>query len=230
MEASSAAAVMATAAPAGDQPGKIKERGKGLDIELKIPGMQPKVTTKDLVVFTRQFATMIDAGLPLVQCLDILGRQQDNKTFKKILVEVKESVESGSTFAEALKKHPKAFDELYVNLVAAGEVGGILDTILNRLAAYLEKALKLKKKVKSAMTYPATIIGIAVVVIAVILIFVIPAFEKMFADFGGALPTPTQIVINLSNFVQSYILAIIGVASSLFFAGFKRIYRHEEGA
>ncbi len=228
MEAASAAAVTATLRRQGIQPGKIKERGKGLDIELKIPGMQPKITTKDLVVFTRQFATMIDAGLPLVQCLDILGRQQDNKTFKKILVEVKESVESGSTFAEALKKHPKAFDELYVNLVAAGEVGGILDTILNRLAAYIEKALKLKKKVKSAMTYPTTIIGIAVVVIAVILIFVIPAFEKMFADFGGALPLPTQIVIDLSSFIQRYILAIIaGIV--IFIAGFKRIYRTKRG-
>jgi type IV pilus assembly protein PilC len=171
---------------------------------------------------------MIDAGLPLVQCLDILGRQQDNKTFKKILVSVKESVESGSTFAEALKKHPKAFDELYVNLVAAGEVGGILDTILNRLAAYIEKALKLKKKVKSAMTYPTTIIGIAVVVIAVILIFVIPSFEKMFADFGSTLPMPTQIVINLSNFIQRYILVIIA-AIVIFIAGFKRFYRMPKG-
>ena len=228
MEAASEGAVTATLRRQGIQPGKIKERGKGLDIELKIPGMQPKITTKDLVVFTRQFATMIDAGLPLVQCLDILGRQQDNKTFKKILVEVKESVESGSTFAEALKKHPKAFDDLYVNLVAAGEVGGILDTILNRLAAYIEKALKLKKKVKSAMTYPATIVGIAVVVIAVILIFVIPAFEKMFADFGGSLPAPTQIVIDISNFIQSYILAIIaGIV--IFIVGFKRFYRTKKG-
>ena len=228
MEAPSEAAVTAALRRQGILPARIKERGKGLDIELKIPGMQPKITTKDLVVFTRQFATMIDAGLPLVQCLDILGRQQDNKTFKKILVEVKESVESGSTFAEALKKHPKAFDELYVNLVAAGEVGGILDTILNRLAAYIEKALKLKKKVKSAMTYPTTIIGIAVVVIAVILIFVIPSFEKMFADFGSTLPAPTQIVIDLSNFIQRYILVIIA-AIVIFIAGFKRFYRTPKG-
>jgi type IV pilus assembly protein PilC len=228
LEAASEAAVTALLRRQGIQPARIKERGKGLDIEIKLPGFQQKITTKDLVVFTRQFATMIDAGLPLVQCLDILGRQQDNKTFKQILVKVKESVESGSTFAEALKKHPKAFDDLYVNLVAAGEVGGILDTILNRLAAYIEKALKLKKKVKSAMTYPTTIIGIAFVVIAVILIFVIPAFEKMFADFGGSLPLPTQIVINMSNFIQSYILVIIaGIA--LFIAGFKRFYRTPKG-
>jgi type IV pilus assembly protein PilC len=228
MEAPSEAAVTATLRRQGILPAKIKERGKGLDIELKIPGLQPKITTKDLVVFTRQFATMIDAGLPLVQCLDILGRQQDNKTFKAILVSVKESVESGSTFAEALKKHPKAFDELYVNLVAAGEVGGILDTILNRLAAYIEKALKLKKKVKSAMTYPTTIVGIAVVVIAVILIFVIPSFEKMFTDFGSTLPAPTQIVIDLSNFIQRYILVIIA-AIVIFIAGFKQFYRTPKG-
>lgn len=228
MEAPNEAAVNAQLRRNGIMPTKVKERGKGLDIELKIPGFGQKITTKDLVVFTRQFATMIDAGLPLVQCLDILGRQQDNKTFKGILVSVKEAVESGSTFAEALKKHPKAFDDLYVNLVAAGEVGGILDTILNRLAAYIEKALKLKKQVKSAMTYPTTIIGIAVLVIAVILVFVIPAFEKMFADFGGSLPMPTQIVINISNFIQKYILVIIG---GIFFSiwGFKRIYRTKVG-
>jgi type IV pilus assembly protein PilC len=228
MEAASEAVVTAQLRRQGIMPSKIKARGKGLDVEIKIPGMQPKVTTKDLVVFTRQFATMIDAGLPLVQCLDILGKQQDNKTFKKILTAVKESVESGSTFADALKKHPKAFDELYVNLVAAGEVGGILDTILNRLAAYIEKALKLKKQVKSAMTYPTTIVGIALVVISVILIFVIPAFEKMFADFGSALPLPTQIVINMSNFIQDYILVIIGAIVAFIF-GFKRIYRTKRG-
>ncbi|PLX72859.1 MAG: pilus assembly protein PilC [Desulfuromonas sp.] len=228
MEAPNVEAVQAQLRRQGLAPGNIKERGKGLDIELSIPGFEPKVTTKDLVVFTRQFATMIDAGLPLVQCLDILGRQQENKTFKKILVKIKEDVESGSTFADALKKHPKAFDDLYVNLVAAGEIGGILDTILNRLAAYIEKALKLKKKVKSAMTYPATIIGIAVVVIAVILVFVIPSFEKMFADFGGTLPMPTQIVIDLSNFIQSYILVMIGAAWAIMFI-LKRIYKTPAG-
>ncbi|HKL25183.1 MAG TPA: type II secretion system F family protein [Desulfuromonadales bacterium] len=228
MEAPTQEAVQAQLRRQGIQPGKIKARGKGLDMEIKIPGMEPKISTKDLVVFTRQFATMIDAGLPLVQCLDILGKQQDNKTFKKILLKVKEDVESGSTFADALKKHPKAFDELYVNLVAAGEVGGILDTILNRLAAYIEKALKLKKKVKSAMTYPATVVGIAVIVIAVILVFVIPSFQKMFADFGGELPMPTQVVINISNFIQDYILVIIG-AIVLFIFAFKKIYATKRG-
>ncbi|MBP1727754.1 MAG: pilC [Deltaproteobacteria bacterium] len=177
----------------------------------KFGGGGGKVDTKDLVVFTRQFATMIDSGLPLVQCLDILASQQLNKSFKSALQNIKESVESGSTFADALAKHPKIFDQLYVNLIAAGEVGGILDTILNRLAAYIEKALKLKKQVKGAMVYPATIISIAVVVIGVILVFVIPTFAKMFADFGGTLPMPTIIVIAMSNFLQRYILVIIGI-------------------
>ncbi|MBE0596502.1 MAG: type II secretion system F family protein [Desulfuromonadales bacterium] len=228
LEAPNEAAVSAALRRQGIMPSSVKERGKGLDMELKIPWFEPKVTTKDLVVFTRQFATMIDAGLPLVQCLDILGKQQENKAFKKMLIAVKESVESGSTFADALKKHPKAFDELYVNLVAAGEVGGILDTILNRLAAYIEKAMKLKKQVKSAMTYPSTIVGIALVVISVILIFVIPAFEKMFADFGQALPLPTQVVINLSNFIQKYILLIIGFVIFLVFV-FKKVYATNSG-
>jgi type IV pilus assembly protein PilC len=225
MEAADGAAVTAALRRQGMQLSKIKEIKGG---KSKLNFFQPKITSKDLVVFTRTFATMIDAGLPLVQCLEILSKQQENPTFKKILVNVKESVESGSTFADALKKHPQAFDSLYCNLVAAGEIGGILDTILNRLAAYIEKALKLKKQVKSAMTYPTTIIGIAFVVIAVILIFVIPAFEKMFADFGGSLPALTQMVINLSNFIQDYVLVII-----VFIFGFitlvKKIYNTEKG-
>ena len=228
MEAASESAVMANLRRQGIQANKIKEAGKGLNVELNIGFLKPKVTTKDIVVFTRQFATMIDAGLPLVQCLDILSSQQENKTFKEVLIQTKEDVESGLTFADALKKHPKVFNDLYVNLVAAGEVGGILDTILNRLASYIEKALKLKKQVKSAMTYPTTIIGIALVVIAVILVFVIPAFEKMFSDFGGALPLPTQIVIKISNFVQDYILLIIGFIVFSIFA-VKKIYATEKG-
>jgi len=188
----------------------IKEEGKGLSF--KIPGMGgKKVETKDLVVFTRQFATMIDSGLPLVQCLEILSSQQENKTFKEVLLKVKENVESGSTFADALARHPKVFDQLYVNLVAAGEVGGILDTILNRLAAYIEKAMKLKKQIKGAMVYPATIMSIAVIVVGVILIFVIPTFAKMFQEFGGELPAPTKIVIALSNFIVKYLIVMIAL-------------------
>jgi type IV pilus assembly protein PilC len=228
MEAPNSAAVQAQLRRQGISPGNIKESGKGFDMEIKIPGFEPKVTTKDLVVFTRQFATMIDAGLPLVQCLDILSKQQENKTFKANLTQVKEDVESGSTFADALKKHPKAFDTLYVNLVAAGEIGGILDTILNRLAAYIEKEMKLKKKVKSAMTYPATIVGIAVIVIAVILVFVIPQFQSMFESFGSQLPLPTRIVIMLSDFIQGYIFVIIGGCYGTVWI-LKRIYKTPKG-
>jgi len=211
MEAPSVAMVEAQLKKYGFTGINIKEAGKGMKMELKLPGFGgKKIETKDLVVFTRQFATMIDSGLPLVQCLDILSSQQENKTFKEILMKVKESVESGSTFADALSKHPKAFDQLYVNLVAAGEAGGILDTILSRLAAYIEKAMKLKKQVKGAMVYPITIMSIAVVVIGVILVFVIPTFAKMFADFGGDLPGPTKFVIALSNFLKKYIILLIG--------------------
>src|SRR4030065_2849660 len=163
-----------------------------------------KLSARGVFVFTRQFATMIDAGLPLVQCLDILSSQQENKGFKAVLTQVKGDVESGSTFADALKKHPIVFDNLYVNLVAAGEVGGILDTILNRLAAYIEKAMKLKSQVKGAMVYPSSIISIAAGVIVGLLVFVIPIFASMFADFGQALPMPTQIVIAMSNFLQRW--------------------------
>ncbi|RLB17296.1 MAG: type II secretion system F family protein, partial [Deltaproteobacteria bacterium] len=158
---------------------KIKQKPK--DLFENVSFLQPKVTKKDIVVFTRQFSTMIDAGLPLVQGLTILAEQSDNKTFKNILKQVTKDVEGGSTLAEALKKHPKVFDDLFVNLVAAGEVGGILDTILQRLAAYIEKAEKLRSKIKGAMTYPIVVMCIAILVIAVILIFVIPVFEDMFA-------------------------------------------------
>ena len=160
-----------------------------------------KVKDKDIVIFTRQFATMIDAGLPLVQALDILSSQVESKILGKTLAQVKVDVESGATYADALKKHPRIFSELYVNMVAAGEAGGILDTILNRLAAYIEKAMKLKKQVKGAMVYPAVVTTIAVLVIAVIMIFVVPTFAKMFAQLGGTLPLPTRIVVNASNFI-----------------------------
>jgi type IV pilus assembly protein PilC len=167
------------------------------------------VGTRELVVFTRQFATMIDAGLPLVQCLDIQAEQQENKSFGETLGRVKNDVEQGSTFAESLAKHPRVFDDLYVNLVTAGEIGGVLDTILNRLSTYLEKADSLKRKVKSAMVYPVTVMVIAMGVLALLLVKVIPVFEKMFKDFGGELPAPTQMVISLSNWMQHWILLIL---------------------
>jgi type IV pilus assembly protein PilC len=180
--------------------------------DITIPGFGTKVSERDIVVFTRQFATMIDAGLPLVQCLEILASQQDNKVFKKVLTEIRQSVEGGSTFAAALKQHPKIFSSLYANMVEAGEAGGILDTILNRLAVYMEKAMSLKKKVKSAMIYPSTIVTVAVVVVIFLLVFVIPTFKAMFEGFGAALPLPTQIVLELSRLVQQYILVGIGAA------------------
>ena len=184
-----------------------------------------KVKDKDIVIFTRQFATMIDAGLPLVQALDILSSQVENKTLGKALSQVKVDVESGATYADALKKHPRIFSELYVNMVAAGEAGGILDTILNRLAAYIEKAMKLKKKVKGAMVYPAVVTSIAVLVIAVIMIFVVPTFSKMFAQLGGTLPLPTRIIINMSNFIAGIgglLVAGAIVAFVVFLVQFRR--------
>ena len=180
---------------------KIKERGKGLDREIKLPGFRKAVKTQDVVIFTRQLTTMIDAGMPLVQILDILASQSDNKTFGAQIREVKESVEAGSTLSDALRKFPKSFDELYVNMVQAGEVGGILDTILGRLSIYMEKMMSLKRKIKGAMIYPITIISVAVIVTLILLVFVIPVFAELFASFDKALPLPTQIVINISNFV-----------------------------
>ncbi len=185
-------------------------KSKAKDIEIKIPGFGGKVGEKDLAIVTRQLATMIDAGLPLVQCLNILAQQQENKTFKKVLNEIRASVEAGSTFSAALKMHPKVFTTLYTNMVEAGEAGGILDTILNRLAAYIEKSLTLKSRIKSAMFYPMTIVSVALVVVVFLLIYVIPTFQGLFANFGATLPLPTVIVLELSNFVRAYLLYMIG--------------------
>ncbi|HFC46622.1 MAG TPA: type II secretion system F family protein, partial [Dissulfuribacter thermophilus] len=206
---------------------KIKQKPK--DLLENVSLFQPGVKTKDVVVFTRQLSTMIDAGLPLVQGLDALASQQENKTFKKILQEIKQDVESGSTFADALKKHPKIFDRLYCNMVQAGEMGGILDEVMARLASYMEKAEALKRRVKGAMMYPAIVLTIAIVVLTIILIFVIPVFQKMFAESGHALPVPTQIVINLSEFVKAYILYIIGAMFALAVA-IKKFHQTEKGA
>ena len=205
---------------------KIKAKPK--DLLENIALFQQKVTPKDIVIFTRQLSTMIDAGLPLVQGLEILASQQENKTLKKILLDTKSDVEGGSTFADALKKHPKQFDRLFCNMVAAGEMGGILDDVLKRLADYMEKALRLKRKVKGALTYPIIVLAISALVIGVILIFVIPVFEQMFSEFGGSLPLPTQMVVNLSNFVKSYFLVMIGVVVVMVFL-FKKYYKTEKG-
>jgi type IV pilus assembly protein PilC len=211
IEASNETAVMAQLRAQMIVPVSVKAKPKDLLEGWKF--LQGKITTRDLVVFTRQFATMIDAGLPLVTCLEIQADQQPSKRFKQVLRQVKADVEQGSTFAEALRKHPKPFDELYVNLVQAGEVGGILDTILNRLAVYLEKADALKRKVKGAMVYPTTVLVVAIAVITLLLVKVIPVFAQMFSDFGGALPAPTQMVVDISEWLQKYIVMLLAVTA-----------------
>jgi len=206
----------------------ISVKAKAKELSDYFPFLKQPIKTKELVIFTRQFATMIDAGLPLVQCLKILGDQQENPTFKKIIEEVRSDVEQGSTFADALEKHPKPFDALFCNLVAAGEVGGILDTILNRLAVYLEKADALARKVKGAMVYPTTVLVVAVGVVVLLLVKVIPTFEKMFADFGSELPGPTQIVVNISHFMQEWIGIFMGCVFAVavaFFQARKRSHK-----
>ncbi len=204
----------------------IKKKPK--DLFENVSFLQPKVTDKDVIIFSRQFSTMIDAGLPLLQCLDILQAQQENPTFKKILKETKASVESGETFADSLGKFPKVFNELYVNMVAAGEAGGILDIILRRLSAYMEKMAKLKKQVKGAMTYPGITMAVAVVVVGIILVFVIPVFSQMFEGFGSSLPAPTLMVVGLSEFVIGNIWYILG---GIFFTmvSIKKFYATKKG-
>jgi len=226
MEAGNEAAVRSNLVRLRITPNKIKKKPK--DLFENVSWLQPRVVQKDIILFARQFSTMIDAGLPIIQCLEILYTQQGNKTFKRMIKEIKEQVESGATLAEALKRFPKHFDSLFVNMIAAGEAGGILDAILRRLAAYMEKAAKLKAQVKGAMTYPIVTLIIAVLVLGVILVFVIPVFEEMFADFGGELPVPTKIVVAASEMVKSKIIYII---VGLFIFGFaaRKFYATEKG-
>ena len=205
-----------------------KIRSKGKEIRISLPFLKQKVNQRSVAVFTRQLATMIDAGLPLVQSLEILSSQQDNKVFKNVIRQIKEDVEGGSTFAGALTKHPSAFNELYTNLVVAGEEGGILDNILNRLASYIEKAEALKKKVKSALVYPATIIGVAVIVVMILMIFVIPVFESMFKSAGQSLPLPTLIVLTISKMIKKYVLIFIPAFVLLIYL-FKKYYQTKNG-
>ena len=186
------------------------------------------ITTKEIVIFTRMFAVMIDAGLPLVQCLEILSSQQENKEFKKVLLAVKGDVEGGSTFAESLAKHPKVFDQLFVNLVAAGEVGGILDTILQRLSGFMEKSEKLKGEVKGALTYPVAVIVIALIIVTGLLVFIVPIFEDMFASFGSALPLPTQIVVNMSDALAAHGFKMLAGIAAVFYA-LKQYYKTVKG-
>jgi type IV pilus assembly protein PilC len=218
MEAASEAAVMAQLRAQMITPVGVKAKAKDLLEGIKFFKAGPN--TRDLVIFTRQFATMIDAGLPLVQCLSIQGDQQPKAGFKEVILAVKAEVEQGSTFADALGKHPSVFNDLFVNLVRAGEVGGILDTILTRLAQYMEKADALKRKVKSAMVYPATIMVVAIGVITLLLVKVIPVFKKMFEEMGGALPAPTQMVVDMSEFMQQWVFLILGLMVATVFAFF----------
>ena len=203
-------------------------RPKSKELQIKIPGLGSKITEQEVVIFTRQFATMIEAGLPLVQCLDILARQAENKEFARVIGQVKTDVESGDSFADALRKHPRVYSDFYVNMVEAGETGGILDTILARLAGYMEKAAALKSQVKGAMIYPAVIIGIAIIVVVFLLLYVIPVFADMFASFGGTLPAPTRFVMFLSDLVKDYILYVIPLVGVLIWL-FKRFYKTEKG-
>jgi len=199
-----------------------KETGGGIQFG------KGKVTTKDLAVFTKQFSVMIDAGLPLVQCLEAMASQQENKFFQKTLFEVRTDVEQGMTLADAMAKHPRVFDDLYVNMIAAGEAGGILDIIMQRLSIYIEKAYKLKAAFKSAMVYPVTVLTFAVLIVAVILWKVIPAFEGMFKSLGAELPLPTRIVVAMSNFMVSFGWALVlGIVLVVF--GIRQYYRTESG-
>jgi type IV pilus assembly protein PilC len=225
MEAPSEAAIRIHLRQQNMIPTKITTKGK--EIKISLPFKQ-KVKQRSIAVFTRQLATMIDAGLPLVQSLEILSQQQESKVFKNIIREIREDVEGGSTFAGALKKHPKTFDELYTNLVVAGEEGGILDNILTRLASYIEKSEALKKKVKSALIYPATIVGVAVIVVGILMIFVIPVFETLFKSAGQNLPLPTLIVVTLSKLIKRYVIVFIPALILLFYLG-KKYYQTQGG-
>ncbi len=214
------------------QPTTLAEsKGGGLNMQINIPTpafMKPGVKIRDLVIFTRQFATMIDSGLPLVQCIDIQATQAENPTLREQLKVVKDKVESGSTFGDALRTFPATFDDLYVNLVAAGEVGGMLDSIMTRLAAYLEKNQRLIRQVKGAMMYPVIVLLVAFVVVAILLLKVVPTFEDMFADFGAALPAPTLIVMGLSKWLQAnFFYVVAGIVLSLW--SLRRFYATVRG-
>jgi type IV pilus assembly protein PilC len=206
-------------------PTKMSEKGK----EFNLPTFGSGVDSKELAIFTRQFSVMIDAGLPLVQCLEILAGQQENKVFQKVLVATRASVEGGSTLSAAMRAHPKVFDALYVNMVEAGETGGILDTILQRLSSYIEKNVKLKRAVKSALVYPIGVITIAAAVIILLLWKVVPIFATLFAGLGVDLPLPTKIVIAASNFVGSIFGLLILVAIVGGIIGIKVWYGTDQG-
>ena len=226
MEAADEAAVRALLRRQGFK--SIEVRTKPKDLAEYVPFLAGRVKEKDIVVFCRIFSTMINAGLPLIQCLDLLAQQEQNKAFAKIIRSVKEDIEGGTSLTDALKKYPKVFDDLFVNLIAAGEAGGILDVILQRLSSYLEKAMKLKARVKSAMTYPIAVLVISFAVVALLLIKVIPVFKKMFEGMGGQLPGPTQMLITASEFAQAYWWILLALIIGAVFA-FNRFYATKKG-
>jgi type IV pilus assembly protein PilC len=203
---------------------KVKKKGQ----KSSMFAGAPSISGRDLVVFTRQFSTMVDAGLPLVTCLDILGRQAENPAFGDVTLKVKTAIETGGNLSDSMRKHPTIFDALYCNMVEAGEAGGILDTILQRLAAYIEKAEGLKKKVKSAMVYPGVIITVAFGVVAFLMVFVIPSFAAMFEQGGAELPLPTAIVMQVSNFFRNQWYFLFGGIFGAFFL-FNKTYATERG-
>lgn len=226
MDAPSKSAVLARLRQMRIQPipEKIKEKSSFLKMEISFGG----IPTKDLVVFTRQLATMIDAGLPLVRSLEVIGEQQPNAAFRRIIISVKEDVESGATFADALEKHPKAFDTLFTNLARAGEAGGVLDVVLHRLAQYLEKIESIKRRIKGAMIYPAVVISVAIIVLAVIMIFVVPVFAELFKDLGTTLPTLTQTIVTISTWMKNniiYVLIALVILSILITTSYRRSLR-----
>lgn len=229
IEAESAGRVEEVLRAQGISAVKVKEKGRrGFDLSGFLKRFTLRIKAKEIMVFTRQFATMIGAGLPLVQSLEILSTEQTNKALKEVLTDIKKSVEEGSNLADAMRKHPGVFDDLYVNLVQSAEMGGVMEQVLNRLALYIEKAEELKGRVKSAMTYPVIVLVVAVGVVAVILTYVIPTFQKMFVSFGGALPTPTKVVIAMSNFMRSNLhFIVLGVIALIF--GIRQIYRTPQG-
>lgn len=224
-EAINEAAVRTQLRRQGLKPTRVKEKPKDL---LEMIPLRGSVKSKDVVIFSRQFSTMINAGLPLIQCLDILAAQEQNKTFAKVIRNIKEEIEGGSTLSDALRKHPKVFDDLFINMIAAGEAGGILDTILNRLATYLEKSMKLKRKVKGAMTYPGVVLVMSVGIITLLLVKVVPVFQSIFAGMGRELPFATQTLIDLSNFVTNNALYIV-CAIVIAIVALARFYRTDSG-
>jgi type IV pilus assembly protein PilC len=206
----------------------IKIVAKGKELKITLPFMKGRVKKKSLAIFTRQLATMIDAGLPLVQSLDILSKQEESETFQGIISTVKNEVEAGATLAAALQKHPRVFDNMYVNLVVAAEEAGTLDVILNRLATHIEKMEALKKKIRAALVYPAMIVFVAIIVTVVLMVFVVPVFEKLFAGIGQSLPLPTQIVIGISKIFKSYTPVVIALTVVMIIA-LRKYYKTENG-